>query len=160
MVGPRINPARSAGFTLTELVTAMAVVGILTAIAVPSFSSLTASQRARTFNRELFATLLKTRSLAIQRNASATLSPLNSNWASGWQIVDPASATTVLEQRAAAAGVTVTGPAAVTFNSSGRVSAGSSTNFVISTTAVGATNYQCISIDPGGRPYTKAASSC
>jgi type IV fimbrial biogenesis protein FimT len=158
-VGPTM-PHRASGFTLTELVTAMAVVAILAMIAVPSFSNLIASQRAKTFGSELFTTLLKTRSYAIQRNASATLSPLSGNWANGWQIIDPASSTTVLEQRDAASGVTVTGPGSVTFNSSGRVKSGSSTNFVVTTTSGSTMNYQCVSLDPGGRPYMVAAVSC
>lgn len=170
MVGPRHCPliasrrrARRtvAGFTLPELVAAMTVMAILTAIAVPSFSSVTAAQRAKAFSSELFTTLLKARSYAIQRNANATLSPVSGgNWATGWQMLDPASATTVLEQRGTAAGITVTGPASVTFNSSGRVSGGASATFVVTATAGTTTLYQCVSLDPGGRPYSKAASSC
>ena len=151
---------RAAGFTLPELVVTMAVTAILIATAIPSYSSLTASQRAKTFSSELYTTLLKTRSYAIQRNANATLSPIGGNWASGWQILDPANGTTVLEQRSAAAGVTASGPALVTFNSSGRVAVGSGTNFVITTTAGSATIYQCVSLDLGGRPYIKASASC
>jgi type IV fimbrial biogenesis protein FimT len=148
----------AAGFTLTELLVAMAIVGILATVAVPSFQGLIASQRAKTFASELFATLVRTRSEAIVRNAKVTLSPKAGGWASGWQILDPAG--NLLEDRGAAAGVMVAGPAGMTYRPSGRVQAGAASTFLITTTSGSTTNYQCVSVDLTGRPYMKAAASC
>jgi type IV fimbrial biogenesis protein FimT len=145
---------------MTELVVAVSIAAILAVVAVPSFNNLVASQRAKTTASELFASLLKTRSEAIMRNANITLSPKNGSWNNGWQILDSATPANLLEDRGAATGVTITAPAAVTFRASGRVQAGTAPTFLITTTSGSSTNYQCISLDLGGRPNVQPASSC
>lgn len=152
---------RRTGFTLIELMVAVAIIGILAALAGPSFSSLIASQRAKAVASELFASLSKARSEAITRNANVTLSQKTGGWQNGWQVLDPSSA--VLDDRGAASGATVTtipaNTASVIYRASGRVQT-SAPSFVITTTA-GSTNiYQCVSVDLSGRPYMKAASTC
>ena len=151
------------GFTMVELMVTLAIATILTTVAVPSFSGLIASQRAKTTGSELFASLLKTRSEAIMRNANVTVSPLAGAWNQGWKILDPANAANVLESHGAVAGVTITtvGPAGgVTYRPSGRVLAGGTASFLITTTSGSSTNYQCISLNLSGRPYMQAASVC
>jgi len=144
---------------VTELAVAVSIAAILATLAVPSFNNLVASQRAKTTASELFASLLKTRSEAIMRNASITLGPTNGSWSNGWQIKDSATPANVLDDRGAPTGVTITAPS-VTFSPSGRVQAGTTPTFLISTTSGSSTNYQCISLDLGGRPNIQAASSC
>ncbi|GAB7546167.1 hypothetical protein CS8_058500 [Cupriavidus sp. 8B] len=139
---------------------AVAIAGILAALAAPSFSSLIASQRAKGVASELFATLSRTRSEAIMRNANVTLSPKTGGWQNGWQILDPSNAANVLDDRGTTSGATVTGPANVVYRASGRLQAGAAPSFVISTVAGSTTNYQCVSVDLNGRPYMLAASSC
>jgi type IV fimbrial biogenesis protein FimT len=148
------------GFTMTEMMITVGIAAILLVIALPSFTSLVASQTAKTVASELFASLLRTRSEAIARNANVTVSPLTGAWNSGWQILDPANATNILESHGAASAVSIAGPAAVTYRSSGRVLAGAAPTFLITTTSGASTNYECISINLGGRPYMKAASTC
>jgi len=154
------HPARSrrrvTGFTMTELVVTMAVVGILATVAVPSFNALIANQRAKTYASELFATLIRTRSEAIERNANITLSPKAAGWNAGWQIFDPAG--NLLEDRGAAAGVTIVGPAGVTYRPSGRLQAGAAPTFLITTTSGSTPTYQCVSADLSGRPNMRAAA--
>ena len=147
---------RVAGFTMTELLVTIALAAILTTVAVPSFNGLIANQRAKTYASELFATLVRTRSEAISRNASITLSPKTGGWSTGWQIFDPAG--NLLEDRAAAAGVTIAGPAGVTYRPSGRLQAGAAPTFLITTTSGSTTNYQCVSVDLSGRPNMQAAA--
>ncbi|MCU6433492.1 GspH/FimT family pseudopilin [Undibacterium sp. Jales W-56] len=148
------------GFTLVELLVTVAVVSILLALAAPSFSNLIASQRAKAVASELFAALSRTRSEAIARNTSITLSPQTGGWQNGWQIRDSATPPNLLDDRGAAKGATVTGPANVVYRASGRLPPGATPSFLITTTS-GSTNiYQCISVDLIGRPYMKAASSC
>jgi type IV fimbrial biogenesis protein FimT len=153
-------PARArrsvAGFTMTELVVTMALAAILATVAIPSFNTLIANQRARTYASELFATLVRTRSEAIERNANITLSPKTGGWSSGWQIFDPAG--NLLEDRGTAVGVTVAGPAGVTYRPSGRLQAGAAPAFLITTPSGPATNPQCVSVDLSGRPNMKAAA--
>ena len=61
------------GFTLPELLIVLAVAGILAAIAVPSFQSLTQSQQVKNASFELFSSLSLARSEAIKRNSNVTL---------------------------------------------------------------------------------------
>lgn len=151
---------RSAGFTMVELLITLAIATILTTIAIPSFSGLIASQRAKTAASELFASFLTARSDAIMRNANVTVSPLTGGWSKGWQILD--SANNVLESHGAlAANVAIPQSGGVTFRPSGRVTTTSTSMFVITTTSGSSTNHQCISLNLSGRPYMQAGqTSC
>jgi type IV fimbrial biogenesis protein FimT len=153
---------RSAGFTMVELLVTIAIATILATVAIPSFSALIASQRAKAAASELFASFLTARSDAIVRNANVTVSPLAGGWnLGGWQILDPAN--NVLDSHGAVPGVTITPSplgSTVTFRPSGRVLIGS-TNFFVVTTVSGSThNYQCISLNLNGRPSQQAANAC
>jgi type IV fimbrial biogenesis protein FimT len=147
---------------MVELLVTIAIATILTTVAVPSFSGLIASQRAKTAASELFATLLAARSNAIKLNANVTVSPLAGGWNhGGWQILDPAN--NVLESHGAVAGVTITPLPAlstVTYRPSGRVTATSATSFLVTTTSGSTTNYQCISLNLSGRPSQQAVNAC
>ena len=151
---------KAAGFTMVELVVGMSIVAILTAIAVPSFASLTASQRAKTAGAEIYSALLTTRSIAIQRNANVTLAPISGNWANGWQILDPANPASALDNRGATTGVTITGPGSIIYRPSGRVLSGSATDFLVTSTVRSTQFNQCVSVDLGGRPYIVSAATC
>ncbi len=156
----RMQCHRATGFTMVELMVAIVIACILAAVAAPGFTNLIASQRAKSIASELYAALSKARSEAITRNANVTLSPQAGGWQNGWQILDPANASNVLEDRSVARGATVSGPAGVTYQGAGRILAGSAPSFVITPTGGATGVYQCISIDLSGRPYMKAASSC
>jgi type IV fimbrial biogenesis protein FimT len=147
------------GFTMTELVVTMAITAILVSVAVPAFNGLIATQRARVFASDLYATLAKTRSEAITLNNPVTLQANAGGWANGWQMLDANNK--VLDKHAAATAVTIVGPATVTYRASGRLPAGAvAPMFVISTTSGATVNYQCVSVDLGGRPYMAAAAAC
>lgn len=148
-----------AGFTMTELLITVSVAAILATVAVPSFSGLIASQRARSFAAELDASLLETRAHALGLNQPVSLVPKSGGWPAGWRIQDPAQ--DVLEDHGPATGVTVTGPASVQYLPSGHLPLGSTPPvFVITTTSGGHTDYQCVSVDLSGRPYMRASSTC
>jgi type IV fimbrial biogenesis protein FimT len=151
---------RSAGFTMVELLVTIGIATILATVAVPSFSGLIASQRAKTAASELFASFLTARSDAIMRNANVTVSPLAGGWSGGWQILDPAN--NVLESHGALnPNVAIPQAGGITFRPSGRVLAGSTSMFVITTTSGSSTNHQCISLNLNGRPYVQAGqTSC
>ncbi len=144
---------------MTELAVTVAVAAILATVAVPSFSGIIANQRARTYASALYVTLAKTRSAALTLNNNVTLQPKAGSWANGWQILDPNN--NVLDDYTAAPGVTVAGPAGVTYRSSGRLPVrGAAPVFQIPTTSGTAVNYQCVSVDLSGRPYMAAAPTC
>ena len=58
---------------MTELMIVVAIVGILAAIAAPSFKGLSESQRVKTASFELYSLLSVARSEAIKRNANVTI---------------------------------------------------------------------------------------
>src|SRR5258708_25323701 len=98
-----VRNRRPAGSTVVELVVTISIAAILTTVAVPSFSGLIASQRAKTVASELFASLLKTRAEAIMRNANVTVSPLTGGWhLGGWDVLYTAKPAHVLDSLRAA----------------------------------------------------------
>lgn len=152
------------GFTLIELMVAVAIATILTYLAVPAMGSFIAAQRLRVMATDLYMALQTARSEAVKRNVSVTLDPLSGGWAAGWQLLDPAAPTgnPALDVWASSGSASVTTtPAAlaqVVFNANGRLSATSSISFVFSATATSAA--RCVSIDTSGRPYVKVGTSC
>lgn len=146
------------GFTLTELLVTMSIAGILAMIAIPSFSSLTATQRAKSTSANLYTALVRTRSEALKFNRSVSLSPKAGGWQNGWRIVNPNTGI-VMEDQAPLKGVSVTtfsGPATIVYNSYGHVQGGGS-SLQITTTDSNAVS-RCVIVDTSGRPYIKAAS--
>src|SRR5437660_1607404 len=147
-LGDEAPAAMGRGFTLVELMVTVAIAALLSAVAVPSFSGLIASQRAKTYASVLYATLAKTRSQAITLNGNVTLNPAAGGWGNGWQMSDPNGV--ALDNRGAAQGVTVNGPNSVTYSSSGRLPAGAvAPVFVISSASRSTTIHQCVSVDLG-----------
>lgn len=67
------NRLKQAGFTLTELMIVVAVIGILSAIAVPSFSGYLKRTRVDGSRNQLMADFYFARSLAISRRETITM---------------------------------------------------------------------------------------
>ncbi len=67
------NRLNQAGYTLTELSIVVAVVGILTAVAVPAFSGYLRRTRVDGSRNQLIADFYYARSLAIQRRETITM---------------------------------------------------------------------------------------
>jgi prepilin-type N-terminal cleavage/methylation domain-containing protein len=65
------------GFTLVEMVVAIAIGGIMTAIAVPSFSDMREGYRLRAATYEVFAALQRARSDAVKKNNNYQFSLVN-----------------------------------------------------------------------------------
>jgi type IV fimbrial biogenesis protein FimT len=158
------------GFTLIELIVAVTVLAVLTAIAIPSYTRIVAAQRVRTTSSDLFLSLIRARSEALKRGTNVTLKPASgSSWQNGWKVPDPNSTTVLIDTHGAVSGVTVTGPTSVVYQSSGRLqdntAASCTTNppvacFVITSTVTswsGAAS--CVSVDVSGRPYSASGVS-
>ncbi|MCG6118745.1 MAG: GspH/FimT family pseudopilin [Aquimonas sp.] len=75
----RMPIRKQRGFTLTELVIAMLILSILTAIALPSFTDTLARNRLAGQNNELVAAINLARTLAIQSRAQAGICGANSD---------------------------------------------------------------------------------
>jgi type IV fimbrial biogenesis protein FimT len=144
------TPQRARGFTLPEVLVALAVVGILTGIAAPSFKSLVAGTRAHGAASDLYASAMRARSEAIKRNKEVNLKPATSGWQDGWTIPDPQNADQNLDVHPAVNGATITGPTNVTFQPNGRVKGWDGTPFDVSVS--GNDKHRCVRIGLSGLP--------
>lgn len=97
------------GFTLIELMITIAVMAILLAIVIPSFTDATLGSKLRSQANDLAAGVLLARSEAIKRNKTVTLcassngTSCTGGWADGW-IVIGSDGTVILKHPAAAGG--------------------------------------------------------
>ena len=83
------------GFTLVELITAVAVLAVLVALAVPNFNDATLTARLNGFANSLVAAAQVARSEAIKRNATIKLCASDggetcngTDWEQGWIVVN------------------------------------------------------------------------
>lgn len=146
-----MSKRRSQGFTLVEMMITVIILGVLTAVAIPSFTSLVASQKVKTTASSLQAFLNVTRTEALKRNSSVTLSPnTTGQWSSGWKITDPSSGST-LKTTSPVTNINITGPSSVIYQGSGRVKLASgvtSSTFKFSSTSTH--DIRCLEIDLSG----------
>lgn len=93
----RRAPKWQSGFNLLELLIAIAILGIITALAVPSFQSIAINSNLSTETNDLVSTLRQARSEAAKRGENVTVCSADAgltacsdsaDWTTGWVIVD------------------------------------------------------------------------
>jgi type IV fimbrial biogenesis protein FimT len=136
------------GVTLIELMTVLAIAAILATVAVPSFVTLIAGQRLKSAAGNLQVALLLTRSESLKRNANVQLAPVTTSaWNDGWRIVNLAD-NTVIAVYPAAPAVAIAGPATVTYQGSGRITATADPTFKVSSDKIA--DVRCVTINLTG----------
>jgi type IV fimbrial biogenesis protein FimT len=125
-------PGRQHGFNLLELLTAIAVLGVVTALAVPSFQSISINSTLSTETNDLVSSLRYARSEAAKRGENVTVCSADAglsacsgaaDWSTGWLIVDNGG--NVVNVREALPSTTATemdivgGTGAIVFNRNG-----------------------------------------
>lgn len=145
---------RQSGFTLVELMLAIAIFGILLAIALPNFSEMIINQRVRSASSDLFATLLYARSEAIKRNATINVVRSGAVWEAGWS-VQTSGTVTVLKRQDPYTRITVTTDppsSTLAFGANGRPLAGATVVFMVYPTSSPNGRARCISLSLSGMP--------
>lgn len=149
--------SRQRGFTLIELMTVLVIGAILAMVAVPSFVKIMATQRLRSAAGNLQVALLLTRSESLKRNANVQLAPIvASQWNAGWRIVN-LSDNSVISVYPAAPAIAIAGPATVTYQGSGRITATAGPTFKLSSDKIA--DVRCVSINLTGMAAV-ASSGC
>lgn len=140
-----------AGFTLVEMVVAIAIVAILLAVGVPSLRDMAVSQRVRGGASNLYADLAYARSEAIKRNAQVSVVRASGGWINGWTVQAGGN---VIRIQGQLNDVTFTGATdgTIVYNPDGRSTFTASTSFNFSSTTGGAVSMRCVVITPSGRP--------
>ena len=77
---------RAAGYTVPELMTSLAVVGVLCGMSVPGMTGLMLDTRAKTTAIDVYSTMVFARSEAIKRNANVDVIPNGGSWKNGWTV--------------------------------------------------------------------------
>ena len=164
---PSVSGTSASGFTLAELLVVVAVVGILTMIALPNFKSVSQSQRVKNASYELFSGLSLARNEAIKRNNDVTLATtMNAKNEVSWLItaapVLPATTLpTPIRTKAYISGVAMTivglsSPAQLTYHRNGRLIPAASTATTFQIDAAGAATptafVRCVTIELSGMP--------
>ena len=147
---------------MVELMVVLAIVGILTTIAVPSFRETINRQKLSAASGDLYAAIILTRSEAIRRGARADLNAAGTTWAGGWTVTVPSAtgaATLIQRHGPVGNGVIIDPPAfgtTLSYDGSGRASMVGNTQSITTglwnIRVTGSTQRRVLSINAIGRP--------
>lgn len=77
---------RMRGFTLIELMVAVAVAAVLLAIAVPSFQGISRNNAVRAATNDLISTINIARMQAVSTRSNMVIKPATGGWGDGWTL--------------------------------------------------------------------------
>lgn len=152
----------TSGFTVLELMMVIAILGVLAAVAFPSFRYLSSSTKVKSASTELYLALIRARNEAVKRNRLVALTKNAAGWQAGWQIIadddnDGAftSADRMVHETGAFPRISITSAQdSVVFLTSGRIQ-GNVVPEIEVTSEETSSMQRCISADLTGKPYTK-----
>lgn len=163
-------PRTQTGFTATELVVVIAILGILAAFAAPSMTKLMVTQKVRSVAYDLFADLTYARSEAISRGHNIRVASQSGgiDWINGWTVTDTTASPNVTLRKqgpctvsgastdcAMVNGVAFTSTvSSITFDRTGRSGGNPSFSIIPTDSNPLPEQKRCIAMDPSGRPRT------
>ena len=151
------SPTSISGFNLVELILVVAIAGILTVIAMPSFTGLSESQRVKNAGFELYAMFNIARSEAIKRNSNVTLAPVTSGGVLTSIDITAADGTLLYSKlMPKKVGIKATVPG-ITYRRTGRITAAGTPTFQIDVenAATPTEHARCITLGLSGTPQTR-----
>jgi type IV fimbrial biogenesis protein FimT len=151
---PSNNLRDDSGFTLLEILIACSILGILTAMAVPSFSAWIARQQLRQATTELAGNYTMARTAAMSRGTSVTVTTAMTSGKATLTFGGNVFRSVTLSDS-----VTNITPATIAFNSFGGRSGGGGVNTLIVVTPSQGNAYS-VAVTPSGRVFWCAAASC
>lgn len=77
---------KSQGFTIIELMVAIAVAGVLLSVAVPSFQNIARNNAVRAATNDLIATINLARQQSMSMRSEVSITPATGGWSNGWNI--------------------------------------------------------------------------
>ena len=153
------------GFSIIELMIVVAIVGVLSVIALPSMRDTVVSSRMKSLSLDLYSSLALARSEAIKRNTgSVSMIATGGNWQNGWSVTcvdsggscgggnvvltvgDAVDSSISLSE---ANGITT-----ITFNRDGRLATAATSLRIIYTANNAQVPMRCVELSVSGRPKT------
>lgn len=139
---------RNGGFSVLELMIVVAIVGLLAAVALPSFQQVLALARIKTVASDIHLSLMRARSEAIKQNTNITVAATGGSWLSGWTV----SNNVENHEAIGGSGVTISGTANITYTPNGRTT---SYPVAINLTSSNIAIVRCITVGLSGQPLIK-----
>lgn len=140
------------GFTLVEFIVALAVLSILTVLAMPMLQDMVVTGQIRSAAMDVYRSMAFARSEAIKRNIEVTITPVGGDWKNGWTIAASDAPDTLAAQDALPAKLNALPGAAVTYTRDGRLTSGA--DFVLNMNVSGTTSVpmRCVTVRASGQP--------